>query len=70
MNMKLEELEYYAMEKAVEEIESLQGAIYCFTDIPLETRDKLSQQLFEVRTIVSEYTNKRFNQLLKMGCNL
>ena len=67
MDWKLEVAMYDSMNNAMDEIESLQGRIYCFTTIPLEKRDELSQKLYEVRSELLDYSNKLGSSLVVMG---
>ena len=67
MDLKLEIAMYDDMDKTVDDIESLQGRIYCFTTIPLEKRDELSKKLHEVRMELLDYTNNLGSSLITMG---
>lgn len=67
MDLEKEVALYDAMTDVEDQIESLQTRIYDFGIIPIEVRDELSKQLYEVRMRLLDYSNDLGGSLVVMG---
>jgi len=58
---------YDNMTETEDLIETIQGRIYGFENIPIEKRDELSRKLYEVRSELVDYSNQLGESLVVMG---